>query len=224
MNFLLRNRLYNTIRTIVQFKGKENAFILGKRRYNSENARRNIIEKATLIFSEKGYNQTSVQDLAKASGYSKGHIYYHFENKEKLFVLLAQNTMKDWYEKWMRKEPTYMTATDKLYGMAIHVLYNYQTPLLRGGQELASNPSSSPESVKALYDLSVIPMGAYRSILREGVDEEEFLRGNIEEWTVLIGTWLGGLSQLTNTQPLNTLEPLFNKAITIFLSSIKRSD
>lgn len=195
---------------------------MDKRRYNSENAKRDIMEKAALIFSQKGYNQTSVQDISKASGYSKGHIYYHFQNKEKLFVLLAQNTMQDWYTKWMAKESSYITATEKLYGMAKHVLYNYQTPLLKGGQELASNPASSLESVKALYELAIIPMGSYRSILQEGVEKGEFEGGNIDEWTLLVGTWLGGLCQLTNTQELSTLEPLFNQAITILLASIKR--
>ena len=180
------------------------------------------MEKATLLFSQKGYNQASIQEISTASGYSKGHIYYHFESKEKLFVLLAQNTMQDWYKKWVEKESTYTTATEKLYGIANHVLYNYQTPLLKGGQELASNPASSLESVKALYELSVIPMGAYRSILQEGVEKGEFIDGNIDEWTVLLGTWLGGLCSLTNTQEISMLEPLFNEAITIFLTSIKR--
>ena len=197
---------------------------MDKRRYNSENAKRDIIEKATLLFSQKGYNQTSVQDISTASGYSKGHIYYHFQNKEKLFVLLAQNTMKDWYINWKTKESSYATATEKLYGIAMHVLYNYQTPLLKGGQELASNPASSEESVKALYELAAVPMGAYRSIIQEGVEKGEFIDGNIDEWTLLIGTWLGGLCSLTNTQQLITLEPLFNKAITIFIMSIKKGE
>lgn len=60
--------------------------ILGKRRYNSDNAKRDIMENAALIFSQKGYNQTSIQDISNASGYSKGHIYYHFQNKEKLLM------------------------------------------------------------------------------------------------------------------------------------------
>ena len=78
------------------------------------------------------------------------------------------------------------------------------------------------ESVKALYELAIIPMGSYRSILQEGVEKGEFEGGNIDEWTLLVGTWLGGLCQLTNTQELSTLEPLFNQAITILLASIKR--
>ncbi|MFB5089377.1 TetR family transcriptional regulator C-terminal domain-containing protein [Psychrobacillus sp. PGGUH221] len=193
---------------------------MNKRRYDSETARKEIMKQATFLFSQKGYNQTSVGDISKASGYSKGHIYYHFQNKEKLFVLLAQKTMQEWYEKWVAKETTYTTATEKLYSMANHVLYNYQTPLLKAGQELAANPKSSPESIKQLYDLAIVPMSAYRSILQKGADEGEFKNGNIDEWTVLLGTWLGGLCQLTNTQELKTLEPLFNQAITIFLGSI----
>lgn len=180
------------------------------------------MEKASLLFSQKGYNQTSVGDISKASGYSKGHIYYHFKNKEKLFVLIAQKTMQDWYDNWVVKESSFSTATEKLYGMAIHVLYNYQTPLLKSGQELASNPNSSQESIKQLQDLSIVPMSSYRSIFQEGVDKGEFKVGNLDEWTVLIGTWLGGLCQLTNTQDLSPLEPLFNQAITIFLREIKK--
>ncbi len=195
---------------------------MNKRRYDSENAKYEIMEQATLLFSQKGYNQTSVGDISKASGYSKGHIYYHFENKEKLFVLLAQKTMQDWYEKWTAKESTYSTATEKLYGVAMHALYNYQTPLLSAGQELASNTHTSSESVKQLYDLAIVPMGTYRSILREGIETGEFKPGNLEQWTVLLGTWLGGLCQLTNTQDLQALESLFKQAITIFLGSIKK--
>lgn len=195
---------------------------LGKRRYDSEKVKVEIMEHAVSLFSQKGYNQTSVGDISTASGYSKGHIYYHFENKEKLFVLLAQQTMQDWHRKWMEKEITYSTATEKLYGMAMHVLYHYQTPLLRSGQELAANPKSSPESIQQLFNLAVVPMGAYRAILQEGIDRGEFIHGNIDEWTILLGTWLGGLCQLTNTQELKELEPLFQQAITIFLKEIKK--
>ncbi|MGE7692155.1 TetR family transcriptional regulator C-terminal domain-containing protein [Lysinibacillus sp. NPDC097214] len=194
---------------------------MNKRRYDSEKAKVEIMEHAVSLFSQKGYNQTSVGDISTSSGYSKGHIYYHFENKEKLFVLLAQQTMQAWHNKWLQKECTYSTATEKLYGMAIHVLYHYQTPLLSSGQELASNPKSSPESVQQLYNLAIVPMGAYRAILQEGIDRGEFVNGNIDEWTVLLGTWLGGLCQLTNTQELKALEPLFHQAVTILLRELK---
>ncbi|WP_445478423.1 TetR family transcriptional regulator C-terminal domain-containing protein [Lysinibacillus irui] len=195
---------------------------MSKRRYDSNKAKAEIMDYAIQLFAQQGYNQTSVGDISKASGYSKGHIYYHFENKEKLFVLLAQQSMKIWHDKWLQQASTYTTSTEKLYGMAMHVLYEYQTPLLKSGLELASNPKSSPESIQQLYNLSIIPMTAYRTILQEGVDKKEFVDGNVDEWTILLGTWLGGLCQLTNTQELTSLEPLFHQAISIFLKEIKK--
>jgi AcrR family transcriptional regulator len=195
-----------------------------KRRYDSEQAKKDILEHSQQLFSQKGYNQTSIEDISKSSSYSKGHIYYHFQNKEKLFVLLANKSMQDWYDKWMMEESTYLSATEKLYGIAMHVLYNYQTPLLKVGQELAANPQSSPESVKQLYDLAIIPMNTYRVIFEEGINSGEFKLGNIDEWTVLLGTWLGGLCQLTTTQQLSTLESMFKQAVTIFLKSIKKNN
>lgn len=197
---------------------------MAKRRYDSEKAKEIILEKGWEIFSQKGYSQTSVEDISKASGYSKGHIYYHFQNKENLFVLLAQQTMQDWYQKWLLDEPNYSTAKEKLYGMAKHVLYHYQTPLLKSGEELASNPNSSTESVKKLYELAIVPMNCYRLILQEGIDKGEFIEGDVEQWIILLGTWFGGLCQLTNTQELSSLEPVFKQAVTIFLEYIVNND
>ena len=194
---------------------------MSKRRYDSEQAKKDIIESSIRLFSQRGYNQTSISDISKDSGYSKGHIYYHFESKEKLFVLLAQRTMKDWYDKWAEKEEMYGSVEEKLYGIAQYVLYNYQTPLLRAGQELAASPDVSEESRQKLYGLAVTPMNTYRAILQQGIEQGEFKQGNIEEWTVLLGTWLGGLCQLTEGQELSNLEPLFKQAITIFLSAIR---
>ena len=195
---------------------------MSKRRYDSEQAKKDIIESSIRLFSQRGYNQTSISDISKDSGYSKGHIYYHFESKEKLFVLLAQRTMKDWYDKWAEKEEKYGSVEEKLYGIAQYVLYNYQTPLLRAGQELAASPDVSEESRQKLYGLAVTPMNTYRAILQQGIEQGEFKQGNIEEWTVLLGTWLGGLCQLTEGQELSNLEPLFKQAITIFLGAIRK--
>lgn len=193
-----------------------------KRSYNSEKVKNDILVEASALFAQKGYAQTSVADISNASGYSKGHIYYHFGNKEKLFVRLAQNTMQHWYKKWQEKEDQFTTATEKLYGIAKYVLYHYQTPLLKAGQELAANPNAHPESIKKLYDLAITPMSTYRSIFQMGMDNDEFKHGDIEQWTTLFGTWLGGLCQLTNTQQLKSLEPLFEQSVTIFLGHIKK--
>ncbi|WP_459503736.1 TetR/AcrR family transcriptional regulator [Bacillus sp. C1] len=195
---------------------------MNKRRYDSEQARQVIAEKAMELFSRKGYAKTSVEDIAKASGYSKGHIYYHYQNKENLFVYLAQKGIKQWDEKWQTTTKKYRTATEKLYGMAKHVLYNYKTPLLRAGQELASDPTTNPSTVQKLYGLAIIPLQAYQHILEEGVRNSEFKIEDVEKTSILLGSWLGGLCQFIHTVESEKLQHLFEEAITIFLLSISQ--
>ena len=44
---------------------------LNKRRYDSDLAKEIIAKKAIELFSLKGYTRTSIDNIAKASGYSK---------------------------------------------------------------------------------------------------------------------------------------------------------
>lgn len=46
---------------------------------------------------EKGIAATSMDDIAKASGYSKATLYVYFENKEEIVGILALNSMKKLY-------------------------------------------------------------------------------------------------------------------------------
>lgn len=45
-----------------------------------------IIESTAVIFNKKGYAGTSLTDLTKATGLTKGSIYGNFENKEEVAV------------------------------------------------------------------------------------------------------------------------------------------
>ena len=49
---------------------------------------RTIMRVAQQLFATKGFNGTSMNDIVKESGVSKGAIYNHFESKEFLFLTL----------------------------------------------------------------------------------------------------------------------------------------
>ena len=51
-----------------------------------------ILEHATNVFYEKGYDGASMRDLSRASGMSLAGLYYYFESKEKLLYLLQKHT------------------------------------------------------------------------------------------------------------------------------------
>jgi AcrR family transcriptional regulator len=55
-----------------------------------EERRREILMAALKAFSEKGYDKTTVEDIVRISGRSKGTLYWYFTNKEAIFAGLVQ--------------------------------------------------------------------------------------------------------------------------------------
>lgn len=54
-----------------------------------EITRERILDAALDIFSSKGYHDTRLDEIVAESGTSKGAIYFHFPNKERLFLALV---------------------------------------------------------------------------------------------------------------------------------------
>jgi AcrR family transcriptional regulator len=51
-----------------------------------------IIDYATEVFADKGYEGASMRDLSRLSGISLAGLYYYFESKEKLLYFIQQHT------------------------------------------------------------------------------------------------------------------------------------
>jgi AcrR family transcriptional regulator len=49
-----------------------------------------LLEMATRLFKEKGYHNTSMQDLANALGLQKGSLYYYIDSKQELLRRLLE--------------------------------------------------------------------------------------------------------------------------------------
>lgn len=49
-----------------------------------------ILDTATRLFMQKGYDETSIQDIMNETKLSKGAIYYHFASKEEIFCKICE--------------------------------------------------------------------------------------------------------------------------------------
>jgi AcrR family transcriptional regulator len=58
--------------------------------------RRRILEVAAEAFAERGYAGTSLSDVLKASGVTKGGFYFHFPSKEALAVATLRHKQERW--------------------------------------------------------------------------------------------------------------------------------
>ena len=59
-----------------------------------EKTRNVILENALKLFSIKGYHGTSISDIAKSAGISKGLAYNYFESKQKLVEALFEQMLQ----------------------------------------------------------------------------------------------------------------------------------
>lgn len=68
---------------------------MGRRKKEPRSVHReNIVSAASALFMERGIAATSMDDIAKAAGYSKATLYVYFENKEEIVGILVLNSMK----------------------------------------------------------------------------------------------------------------------------------
>lgn len=63
----------------------------------SGDSKARILQAALRLAVERGYDGTTMADVSTESGLPIGSVYWHFTNKEKLFVALLEHS----YEKWM---------------------------------------------------------------------------------------------------------------------------
>jgi TetR/AcrR family fatty acid metabolism transcriptional regulator len=54
----------------------------------SQHRHERILQAALQVFSQKGYRDTAVDDIAAESQTSKGGVYFHFPNKQAIFLAL----------------------------------------------------------------------------------------------------------------------------------------
>lgn len=58
--------------------------------------RREIAVAAMDLFSKKGFERTSVREIAEVCGIAKGSIYDYFANKEDILIELANHALETW--------------------------------------------------------------------------------------------------------------------------------
>ncbi len=89
-----------------------------KREQAREERRREILEAALAVFTQKGYHATNVSDVAAQAGVSQGTIYWYFDSKDELFQAAILFAFMDFGEAALGGLDQYPTATEKLWAMA----------------------------------------------------------------------------------------------------------
>jgi AcrR family transcriptional regulator len=128
---------------------------------NNMSKKDTILQAATKLFSEKGFKETSIAELSKTTGAAEGTIFYHFKNKENIFLSILEDTknrIMAEFERYM-EEGKFDTGLDMLEGVCSFYFYlagtmEEQFLLLhrRHPHELAEVNPVCREHLEAIYN------------------------------------------------------------------------
>lgn len=98
------------------------------RKNNPKQTVEKILSVSARLFTEKGFEKTSMQDIVNAIGMSKGAIFYHFKSKEEILQAVmelqaqyTEQTLATWIEEFRGS-----TAKETLIGLLEKNLHDQQ--------------------------------------------------------------------------------------------------
>jgi len=84
-----------------------------------------ILEAATRLFAQKGFENASMSELAKLTDIAQGTIFYHFKNKEELFISILEEfkvSITEEFERYVG-EKRFETGIDMIEDVVSFYLY-----------------------------------------------------------------------------------------------------
>jgi len=90
-----------------------------RKRADGELSLERILDAATEIAAERGYEGTSIALVSKKCGLPASSIYWHFKDKDDLIAAVIERSFAHWLTAW--QFPTEGDAPERLKGMAIQI-------------------------------------------------------------------------------------------------------
>ena len=148
-----------------------------RKRADGELSRERILDAATEIAAERGYEGASIALVSAKCGLPASSIYWHFTNKDDLIAAVIERSFGDWLKAW--QVPVEGSPQDRLVGLAM---------------QLAKALLDSPDFIR---------LGLMLSLERRPVEPRAramFLQLRAQTFDQLIETMRGFTPELTDAQ------------------------
>ena len=115
-------------------------------------ARAKILLAARKLFANRGYDQTTMQEIVREAKTSIGNTYFYFSNKEDLLTSLLEESLRSI---WTRADPLVNSVEPGAARIAVAVYINI-IHLLTSERDLARIAvTASPRAVRRMLELSM---------------------------------------------------------------------
>lgn len=173
----------------------------------SDKTRKFIIEKAAVLFNQKGFNGTSMADIMAATNMSKGGIYGNFKRdgmdkngvKEEIAVAAFEHAVVKVYTEIGQRTRVIDNAVDKLKSVVFFYKERVLNPPVEGGCPIQNTSIEAEHSQPVLKEKVQAAMSEWHRrvvwTLEKGIEKGEVdKKTNPEEFAMLfIGMIEGGI-------------------------------
>ena len=155
-----------------------------------------ILRAAYTVFVEKGYSDTTMDDIVKKSKMSKGAIYHYYNSKKALFLSLIDHWETYSFPDFYTKSEVTLTASETLLNLSDVVLdvFKKKKHVFLAEVEfwsLANKDREINEKSRTLYNKLLY---LFELILKKGIREKEFRKLNSKIVSMTILTTLQGIN------------------------------
>jgi TetR/AcrR family fatty acid metabolism transcriptional regulator len=136
-----------------------------------------ILQVAEEVLMEKGYYETSIDEIAARVGISKGTVYLHFPSKEDLVGAIFESDTQKFLEQVETILPTALTARGKMEAILQSIsgsLFNQRMQLLYSLSNSAELRRTLLEKKACMRDVWEKLSARLTSVLEEGKEAGEF--------------------------------------------------
>ena len=131
--------------------------------------RKKILDAALECFSTNGYHETTMDDIVAKAGLTKGGVYWYFEGKREIFIVLIERHLEEEKAFWRELSDGDRSASDFLVRaglsyLKLHFKDEWTCPFIA---EFVAESYRDPKLRKKVGDV----YGELRSIIREAFSQ-----------------------------------------------------
>lgn len=193
----------------------------------TEKRRRQILDAAIQVFSERGFHGARMDDIVKQSGLSKGALYWYFESKDQLI----ETILDDFFE----QELVLLRAAASASGTVSERLKAFTVILVQDMQKMPAFLPIAFEFYAAATRQSPIRdtlqrhfrdyRSALMTMLDQGVESGELRQVDTESFAVGLMALLDGLTLWWVVNPADIqMESITNTLLELLLNAVKREE
>jgi AcrR family transcriptional regulator len=144
----------------------------------AEATRRGLLQAARKLFGEKGFAGTSVDEVVKAAGVTKGALYHHFKDKDDLFRAVVEEVKVDVTS---AAADSYFDDTDgddplqRVHRLCAAMIDAHLDPAVQRISLIDSRAvfdAATRRDLNTRYEVSLL-RGAFRGAMRAGAIEQQ---------------------------------------------------